>query len=264
MDKVPETGWSHPAENLDVQPHQVDVWRIFLDLPSEAIKVLENSLSHSESQRAARFHFQRDRNRYIVAHASLRDILGRYLGVKTGQLAFTTNAYGKPVLVNHNIAFNLSHSSSYALIAVAEDRKVGVDIECVRPDIEYENVARRSFSQREMAEFRSLPIDQKVLAFFLCWTRKEAYIKARGLGLSIPLDSFDVSLTPGKPAKLRYAEMHPDDAAGWTLKSLDISPDYAAALVIEDRMLMDPGSVNATEEVRCWDWQPSQAGFQRK
>ena len=236
--------WSPPIDPLDLRPHQVDIWRVFLDLPPVTVKSFESTLSEGESQRAARFHFPADRDRYIIAHGCLRDILSRYLQNKPSQLNFSKNSYGKPVLENHTLDFNLSHSKAFALIIVAQGCKVGIDVECIRSNMEHEKIANRFFSSSEVTELMALPVEQKITGFFNCWTRKEAYIKARGLGLSLPLDSFDVTLSPNEPVHLRSAHPNPQEARCWTLISLEIDAGYVAAAAIDDREL----------NVRLWDW----------
>ena len=256
------TTWIHPPENLDLAIDRVDVWRIHLGLTTPS----EDSLSADERQRASRFHFDVDRDRYIAAHASLRGILARYLQCEPHDLKFSANEYGKPFLIRsndfsrsvksatdpmgalrrvattHDIEFNLSHSGDFALIAVTRGRKVGVDVELIRADIELEDLARRNFSLREVSELMSLPLEQRARGFFNCWTRKEAYIKAQGLGLSLPLDSFDVSL--GEPAALNATRPDENESARWSLHSLNVESNYAAALAVEGNGL----------EIRCWDW----------
>lgn len=239
-----QIAWSHPPDDLDLHSHQVDIWRVFLDPRIDSVKLIESSLSADESQRAARFHFKADRERFILAHGCLRDILARYLHCEPGQLSFFTGEYGKPALVDKKIDFNLSHSGDYALIAIAYGRKVGIDVEKVRQERELESIASRYFSTREVSEFMALPTEQRESAFFNCWTRKEAYIKALGLGLSLPLDSFDVSLAPNEPALLRATRPDASIASRWTLLSLEVDPDYAGALAVEGRGL----------EFRYWDW----------
>jgi 4'-phosphopantetheinyl transferase len=236
--------WSYPPDTLDLQPHQVDVWRVSLDLPTDSVKLLESSLSADESQRAARFHFPADRDRYIAAHGCLRDVLARYIHCRPDQLNFSTNQYGKPALRDHKLEFNLSHSGDFALVAVTRKCKVGVDVERIRLNIEVESIATRYFSQREVSELMSLPSNQRALAFYIGWTRKEAYIKAQGLGLSLPLESFDVALTPNEPAILRATRPDPQEAARWTLRSLEIDPHYESAVVAEGQRV----------EFRLWDW----------
>jgi 4'-phosphopantetheinyl transferase len=230
--------WSPPPDDLELGPHQVDIWRIFVDLQIDSAKLLESFLSADESERAARFYFPSGRDRYIVAHTSLRHILGHYLCCEPHQLNFSKNEYGKPALiVNEGIEFNLSHSGDYALIAVTHGQKIGIDIERIRENMELERIARRFFSQREVTELMSLPAEERTIAFFTCWTRKEAYIKGQGLGLSLPLDSFDVSLTPNEPAVLRATRPDPNEAGRWTLQSLEVNSGYVAAVAVAGRNL---------------------------
>lgn len=236
--------WSPPPVALHLEPFQAHVWRAHLDLHINALDQLKATLSRDETQRAARFHFPADRDRFIAAHGCLRNILARYLHCKPGQLSFSTNPYGKPVLPDHKLEFNLSHSGDVALVAITHEQKVGVDLECIRQGISSQVIARQYFSKSEVAELQTLPPEQREIAFFTCWTRKEAYIKAQGLGLSLPLESFDVSLTPNEPAILRATRPDPQEAARWTLLSLHINSDYAAALAVEGREII----------VNLWEW----------
>src|SRR5262249_19798979 len=157
-----------------------------------------------ERQRAGRFHAESDRRRFAVCRGSLRTVLGRYLAVDAGQLAFRYGDRGKPALVEVTeldaIEFNVAHSHDLALLAIAEGRRVGLAIGQVRPMADVVSIVARYFSARERAAFQALPDDQRLEAFFRCWTRKEAYLKATGDGLSFPLDSLAVSLAPGEPA----------------------------------------------------------------
>ena len=237
--------WSPSLDPLELQPQQADIWRISLDLPTATVKLLESTLSEDEAKRAARFHFPADQNRYIVAHGCLRDILARYLKRKPEQLEFSANEYGKPALSDHELEFNLSHSGDFVLIAVTRGLKIGIDVERIRSDIEHEAIARRFFSPNEVAELIALPPIQREIAFYNCWTRKEAYIKAQGVGLSLSLDSFDVSLSPNQPALLRDTRPNSQEALGWALISLEVGSGYAAAVAIREREL----------KLRLWDWE---------
>jgi len=233
---------------LDLQPHQVDVWRASLELSTDSVKFLESSLSADESQRAARFHFDADRNRFIAAHGCLRDILARYLHCEPGQLSFSAGTHGKPFVTSassdRGIEFNLSHSGGVGLVAVASEQKVGVDVERIRQGISAPVIARRYFSKSEVAELLALPSEHREVGFFNCWTRKEAYIKAQGLGLTLPLESFDVSLSPNEPAILRATRPEPEEAARWTLQHLNVDLGYAAALASEGKV----------EMLNSWEW----------
>lgn len=236
--------WTSPPDTLDLESHHVDVWRISLNLRIDSVKLSESTLSADENERAARFYFPADRDRFIATHGILRDILGRYHQRKPNELTFSVNQYGKPSLIDSRLEFNLSHSGNFALIAITEKRKIGVDVERIRTDMEFEKIASRYFSTTEISELTALPPKQRATGFFNCWTRKEAYIKAHGLGLSLPLDSFDVSLTPNQPAILRASRPEPQEASCWRLRSLDVDPNYAGALAVEGSNL----------DFRLWKW----------
>jgi 4'-phosphopantetheinyl transferase len=225
--------WTPPPDSLNLESHHVDVWRLSLNLLADSVKLTESTLSADETERAARFHFEVDKKRFLVTHNALRKILGRYLHRDPAELKFSLNQYGKPALINSALEFNLSHSGDFALIAVTQGRKIGVDVERIRQGISSHVIAQQYFSKAEVAELQSLPIEQRESAFFTCWTRKEAYIKAQGLGLALPLESFDVSLTPGQPAILRATRPDEKESACWTLLSLDVVSNYAGALAVE-------------------------------
>lgn len=240
----PRSDWMKPPDDLNLGARHVDIWRLSLDLPPDSVRAMKSTLSAEEAQRADRFRFEKDRSRFIVSHACLREILARYLGSDPARLAFSINEYGKPSLTHSRLEFNLSHSGNLALIAVTWNRKVGVDVERIREGISSLVIARQYLSKAEMAELQSLPPEQRVNAFFICWTRKEAYIKAQGLGLSLPLVSFDVSLTPNQPAVLRATRPDPHEAARWTLRSLPTDTEHEAAAAVE----------GLDVEFRLWDW----------
>lgn len=240
-----QTNWTSPPDKLNLNTNQVDVWRVSLNNLPDSVQSAESTLSDDESQGATRFRFDADRHRFTVSHIALRDVLSRYLHIEPGEINFTVGEYGKPVITsNLKLDFNLSHSGDYALIAVAREHKVGVDVELFRDNMEVEKIAHRFFSEKENAELMSLSSEQQQIGFFNCWTRKEAYIKAHGLGLSLPLDSFDVSLTPNESAVLRATRPNPDEASRWTLLSLDVEDHYAGAVAVEGRDL----------DFRFWDW----------
>lgn len=245
-----KTIWTQPPEDLALASNQVDVWRVSIsDFALDAIHRMASSLSADEIKRADRFHFQADRHRFVVSHASLRDILSRYLYRSPQDIKFATSEHGKPVVLPQSqLDFNLSHSEDFALISIANGCKVGVDVEKHRLDMEHEKIAQRFFSDKEKSELRVLPDDQKITGFFNCWTRKEAYIKAHGLGLLLPLDDFDVSLRPNEPAVLRATRPDAQEASGWTLVSLDVDPEYAGAIAVEGKKL----------DFRLWSWDPTQ------
>jgi 4'-phosphopantetheinyl transferase len=217
---------------------EVHVWCASLDEAAPHNNNFIQTLAADERARADRFYFEIDRARFIAAHGILRAILSLYLDRAPDRLQFSYGAYGKPALANHardSIDFNLSHSRGVALYAIARGREVGVDLELIRPELETEQIARQFFSPREIATLLALPVDVRREAFFLCWTRKEAYLKARGAGLSLPLDQFDVSLTPGEPAALTGTRPDAADALRWSLVNLSPPCGYAGAIAVEGR-----------------------------
>ena len=237
--------WTLPPQSPSLKAGVADVWRIALNQEEERLESFRRTLEANELERAGRFHFEKHRRHFIVARGFLRSVLARYLGTQPESLRFVYGAYGKPALESeHGLRFNLSHSNEVALLAVTLDAEVGVDVEYIRADFASEDIARRFFSRSEVETFNSLAKEDQVAAFFRCWARKEAYIKAIGKGLSQPLDAFDVTLAPGAPAALLRAE--DDDASRWFLTDLDAGAGYAAALAIENpistiRCLRDAG-----------------------
>ena len=227
---------------------EVHVWRASLECEPSDVHAFRRLLSTDEIAKAERFYFEKDRSHFIVARGLLRTILGRYLRVHPGRLRFFYKLYGKPALVGESggkiYSFNLSHSHGLLLLAITRGREVGVDIERVHSELggQGQEIAERFFSPNEVAKFCSLPTDQKAEAFFNCWTRKEAYVKAKGGGLSVPLDHFEVSLCPGEPAALLQALSR--ETSDWSMEELHPGPGYAAALVVQGRPL----------HLRCWQW----------
>ncbi len=235
--------WSAPPHSLPLRPEEVHVWRAPLEMDPASLGRLQETLVPDERARAAQFHSPKDRRHFIAARGALRDILARYLHREPASLQFRYGAAGKPALVadsgSHELRFNLSHSGELALYALTRIREIGIDVERIRADVARERVAERFFSAQEVSALRGLPEHLQPEAFFSCWTRKEAYIKARGDGLRIPLDSFDVSLIPGTPAAfLRGAESQ------WSLQALRPAPDYVAAVAAAGRDWL----------VRLWEW----------
>jgi len=234
---------SHEVKNIPeplvIDPDEVHLWTTRLDVPPAQQKIWELYLSSDEMQRAARFHFERDQNHFIVARGVLRKILSYYTQKKPYEIRFDYNKYGKPLLPpeqgGRQLHFNLSHSAGICVYAVAYQREVGVDIEYIRPDFSELEIAERFFSPDEVKVLRSLPAAEQKTAFFLCWTRKEAFIKAKGQGLSIPLDQFDVSLVPGLPAKLLRTRYDHYEVHRWSLFNIDSFPGYAGAVAVAGR-----------------------------
>lgn len=227
--------WLPAPANLALPDGEIHVWRIELDRPAAQVEQLAGVLGQDEPDRAGRFHFERDRRRFTVARGALRVILSRYVAFTPGELRFAYGPYGKPALAppfNRNeLQFNVAHSHNLALCAVkGSGSELGVDVEYIRPVLEAEQIAGRYFSPAEQAALRACPPEQKLAAFFNCWTRKEAYLKALGDGLARPLADFDVSLAPGEPVRLLQVKDQPEEAARWFLAAFIPLPGYVAAL----------------------------------
>lgn len=240
--------WSIPQGSISLPENVVHVWKARLDVPATSIPALQWVLSAEEVARAQRFYFERDRRRWIVARSLLRQLLGRYTQTDPRLISFDLNTYGKPALASparHTaLRFNVSHSAELVLYAFAWRRQLGVDVEYMRPAIEYDEIARHSFSPFEQKALAGLSGEEKHEAFYRCWTRKEAYIKARGMGLSLPLDLFDVSLLPGEPAALLCSREDPQEVQRWSMRLLEPGPGYAGALMVE----------GTDWQLCCWQW----------
>jgi 4'-phosphopantetheinyl transferase len=231
----------HYASNVPDCPvlsdNEIHVWHQTLAPESADVENFRSLLSTDELQRAGRFRFDADRKEYSVSRGTLRALLGSYLNVPPQELRFSHSAYGRPSLLAETSAntldFNISHSGEVALLAFARGRRIGIDVEKVRRDFATSEIAERFFSTAERAALRELPQEQRHEAFFRCWTRKEAFIKALGEGLSHPLDQFDVSLAPGLPAALLATRPDVHEVARWKLWDIQVPAHYAAALAAE-------------------------------
>ena len=227
--------WHTPPQPLTLDHNTVHIWRASLDQPSRILQTLSTYLSPDEQQRAARFHFDRDRTRYITDRGILRSILGKHLDIAPDRLLFSYGPRGKPELIqddNIPVRFNVSHTQAQALFAVTRDRVLGIDIEYMRPLAEIEHLAEQCFSVVEQTVFRGLPEQERQVAFYRCWTRKEAYVKALGDGLAAPLDRFDVTLGPGEPARLIRVAADPDEAQRWSMHAFSPGADTMAAVIV--------------------------------
>lgn len=207
----------------------IDVWRIDLDDRGPLAGLL-SVLDAREQVQAGRFRFEQHGRRYIVAHAATRFILAAYLDVAARRLVFRCNAYGKPFLADGGApTFNLSHSAGTGLLAVSDGGAIGVDIEQCRP-LMAPDMIERFFSASERLSLATLAPDKKLAAFFACWTRKEAYIKAKGLGLSLALDAFSVECDPDRPARLIDSAFAPQDVAAFQFWDVPAADGFRAAL----------------------------------
>jgi len=242
------TSWNSPPQNLTLEINEIHVWRVSLTQTETCLQNLQQTLSTDEQTKAERFHFPKDRSQFIVSRAALRAILSRYLHINPSLLRFEYNPYGKPSLTiaqgGNTLRFNLSQTRGIALIAITKNREIGVDIEAINPKFPCLKIAERFFSPLENSVLHSLPEHLQPTAFFTCWTRKEAYIKAVGKGLSIPLNEFDVTLAPGEPAALLNVKQNPDEASKWSLIELISSSDMVAAVAV----------AGDCHKLDCWQW----------
>ncbi|HUF82050.1 MAG TPA: 4'-phosphopantetheinyl transferase superfamily protein [Burkholderiales bacterium] len=208
-----------------------------LDLGHEVIDALAASLSGAEQQRAARFHLERDRRRFIAARAQLRELIAARLTVPPQAVELVYGRHGKPALAQGDLQFNLSRSGELAAYAFARGCGIGIDIEAIRAVPDADAIAGRIFSRRENDAYVALEPRERTIGFLNGWTRKEAFVKALGGGLSIPLDSFDVTLAPGATARILRVGSTPGEEARWRLESFLPAPGFVAAVVSERRRL---------------------------
>lgn len=234
---IHEALWQTSDKTMALHHNDVHLWRISLEQPTSVLRDLIDTLSEDEIQRAQRFCFKRDRDRWIAARGFLRILLGLYLKVEPEQIHFTQTSHGKLSIENpvhgRELHFNLSHSNTLALYAFTYQRQVGVDVEYMRSEVDYAELTHQYFSPAEYQAFSMLPKAQRLRAFYRGWTSKEAYLKARGLGLSLGLDQFDVALRPDEPAGLLLTRDDPREVARWSLHELHPGLGCAGMLAVE-------------------------------
>lgn len=215
---------------------EVHLWRVDLATVAKGEQRWEQVLSAEERARAARFHFSQDRQYFTATRALLRTILASYAASDPTELVFRYSEKDKPSLSpGHSgtqVEFNVSHSGAVALLAFARGRALGVDVEQLRENFDHEAIARRFFSEQEQRQLATLAPSERYHSFFRCWTRKEAYIKAQGTGLSLPLHQFDVSLRPGDVNALISTRPDSTEAAHWSLREVPAGNGYVAALCV--------------------------------
>jgi 4'-phosphopantetheinyl transferase len=247
---MPETSSPpQPDRALALGDDEVHVWYGRPHEWADALAGLAALLSADELARAGRFRFAADRARYCLSRAGLRSLLGAYCGAPASAIQFTYSAYGKPALAGtgRDLQFNISHARGVTAYAITRGRPVGIDVERVRPGGDWEHIVRTQFAAAEAEAYRALPAQDRLTGFFTAWTRKEAFIKALGTGLSRPLSGFAVTLAPGEPARLLSIDGNPAAAALWTIRDVPVGPPYVAALAVAGTGL----------RVRARTWAPS-------
>ncbi|MGX2041493.1 4'-phosphopantetheinyl transferase family protein [Methylocaldum sp. MU1018] len=227
----------HPTADFSrLQPDEVHVWCVPLSSNIGNAETLGALLSRDECEKAGRFVFERDKIRYVAARGILRRLLGGYLNIDPAEIRFSYGASGKPELtgrLTERLRFNLSHAGDWAVYAISGDREVGIDIEPLRTDIPWQQLAPLVFSSNEQAEFAEIPMHEKAAAFLRGWTRKEAYLKGRGEGLSLSLDAFDVPLRSLEDRDSVCIRNASGRSSGWRLYPLELIHGFASALAVE-------------------------------
>lgn len=225
--------WKYPPERQPLQRNEVHIWKAKLDVSISLEKKLWHILSADEKNRANKFRFQSDRLHYIAARGILRSILSNYLKIKPSEVSFQYGSQGKPALnPNHNLKFNISHAGGLALFAMTMNHEIGIDLERIKEEIEIDLIANRFFAPGEIKRLFSLPKKDQPQAFFQCWTRKEAFIKAKGDGLSFPLDQFEVSFGASEQGRLIKTAWGENEVANWHLTTFDPEEVFTGALAV--------------------------------
>jgi 4'-phosphopantetheinyl transferase len=224
--------WGSSRPRL-LQAGEIDVWSTCLRGDSSSIQALFEILSPDERQKANKYVFAKDRDRFVVARGTLRKILGGYLTISPSRVSFSYNRYGKPFLdvEDRAIRFNVSHSQELALFAVTREQEVGIDVEFIDDRIAILKTAQSVFSPTEISKLEALPANLQTAAFFSGWTRKEAILKAMGEGFSFPAKQLTISELFGE-SKISFSIDKPD----WSLMSLPSEPNYMAALAVEGKI----------------------------
>jgi 4'-phosphopantetheinyl transferase len=219
-----------------LRDNELHSWQFGLDLVDDQLAVLARYLSADELRRAAGFHFEQDRRRFIAGRGTLRSILADYMRCKPGEIAFGYGRRGKPVVTTGTLRFNLAHSDVLGVVGVTRSRPIGVDLERHRPIADFMGIAGRFFSAIERDTIAALSVDQRLRAFFRCWTRKEAFVKATGDGIGVALDSFTVPVNSGAPSHGTHELIAPIELADWSFWDLPVGEDFTGAVAFKGQI----------------------------
>ena len=231
-----EHSWDIHVFESNLQHRDVHVWRSWLDPSRGDLNQIKSSLSDDEHDAAKKFHFERDRTRYVMSHGILRKILSQYLSMPPDEIRFTRDEFGKPLLETNpgEIKFNLSHSESMALFSFTQSSSIGVDIEHIHPIKDIHLIAKSFLSSEEMEAFLEIPKEMQQGSFFRVWTRKEALSKAIGTGISMPLEQLEVGVNPEESPVLKISNRELLEPANWQLVDLNPAHNYVGAVAVEN------------------------------
>jgi len=242
-----ETNWPLSKPRPAPAPGEIDVWRVRLPASADKLQACRALLADQEVESLARIKAEHRRRELIVGRAALRQLLAAAVGASPRELSFVHHGMGKPALSDAwrdcPLAFNVSHSRDWALIAIAQADRVGIDVEYAHRAADLGALARRFFAPAEAERVLALPEAERRWAFFRCWTRKEAIVKALGGGIAAGLDRFEVTVTADEPPRLVRADSDFGPAEDWSLVDLPLDPDYVATAAA-------PAAIAA---VRCWE-----------
>jgi 4'-phosphopantetheinyl transferase len=227
--------WSFPKHDLSLSPSEVHIWRAWLDEKGPSHADFIEILSSDEIKVASKFFFERDRKRYITSRGTLRCVLGRYLTIDPHEISFVRGQYGKPSLEDHPqlIEFNLSHSKELALFAFTIGHRIGIDVECILPIDDFEQVANFFLSPTEREALAQLPEEIRLKGFYAAWTRKEALTKALGVGIGDAWDKFEVNVSPVEGPAIKKISKDIAGGSNWQLLKVEPDPGYVATLAVE-------------------------------
>ncbi len=236
------SSWQSCAQPNPLEEGEVHLWIAPLAVVPDKLIFFKSILSDDEQERVKRFHQKVDAERFMSGRGTLRSLLGAYLAMEPNRLEFAYDTFGKPRLTRPTgkaafISFSVSHCEDCGLLGFVRRHRIGVDLERIRLDLDVEDLARRFFSMNEFHKLCALPVDQRKEAFYCGWTRKEAYLKARGQGLSFGLDRVEVSLAPDEPAMILSAADDPDISQRWAVQHLLPRPGYVGAATVEARSI---------------------------
>lgn len=240
--------WLAPPNGLTLHEGEVHVWRGIVDIPSSRLQVYREILNGDEQQRACRLRFPRHQRRFIAARGMLRFLLGHYLDLSPHEIELDVGSHGKPFVKNEGVRtlyFNVSHSQKIALFAFSHESEVGIDVEGPQPRLDHQAVAKRVLNSQEQQWLHSLPSQKQKAAFLTCWTRKEAFAKAHGTGLTFPFRNITVTFQPDQPARIVKIEDSWLNSRPWAMYPVYPRTRYAGALVVAGQ----------PHFIKYWDYQ---------